>query len=292
MQAGVVSGSYFDVMGLRPVLGRLLNAADDGPECGWRRGADASLLDHRAQQRSDGRRQDHPPRRAERDGGRRPRAVGAVSGRHRDHREHRDQPASPRRDDGDQAHASHDGAVRAPGAGGHDGRGARRADRGPRGDDARASRGVPAERGRPAERHAAARSDRGAGAADAARAARRRRRRVRDRLLERRQPDPGALRAPRRRAGRARRARRQPRRAAPDAAGREPGAVRRRRRAGRDAGAAARGAWSPRFAARFSVRALEVTVDASLLWVGAGLAMVAAVLLAYVPRLPSRPHAA
>jgi predicted permease len=42
-----------------------------------------------------------------------------------------------------------------------------------------------------------------------------------------------------------------------------------------------------RFAARFSVRALEVTVDASLLWVGAGLAMTAAVLLAFVPRLPT-----
>jgi len=42
-----------------------------------------------------------------------------------------------------------------------------------------------------------------------------------------------------------------------------------------------------RFAARFSVRALEVTVDASVLWVGAALAMGAAVLLAYVPRLPS-----
>lgn len=42
-----------------------------------------------------------------------------------------------------------------------------------------------------------------------------------------------------------------------------------------------------RYAARFSVRALEVTVDTSLLWVGAGLAMAAAVLLAYVPRLPS-----
>jgi predicted permease len=41
------------------------------------------------------------------------------------------------------------------------------------------------------------------------------------------------------------------------------------------------------FAARFSVRALEVDVDATVLWVGAGLAMVAAVLLAYVPRLPS-----
>jgi predicted permease len=41
------------------------------------------------------------------------------------------------------------------------------------------------------------------------------------------------------------------------------------------------------YAARFSVRALDVSVDASVLWVGAGLAMVAAVLLAYVPRLPS-----
>ncbi|HKW00340.1 MAG TPA: ABC transporter permease, partial [Vicinamibacterales bacterium] len=43
-----------------------------------------------------------------------------------------------------------------------------------------------------------------------------------------------------------------------------------------------------RFAARFSVRALEVTADATVLWVGAGLAMAAAILLAYVPRLPSR----
>ena len=42
-----------------------------------------------------------------------------------------------------------------------------------------------------------------------------------------------------------------------------------------------------RYAARFSVRALEVTVDASVVWVGAGLAMAAAVLLAFVPRLPS-----
>jgi hypothetical protein len=41
------------------------------------------------------------------------------------------------------------------------------------------------------------------------------------------------------------------------------------------------------YAARFSVRALDVSVDASVLWVGAGLAMAAAVLLAYVPRLPS-----
>ena len=42
-----------------------------------------------------------------------------------------------------------------------------------------------------------------------------------------------------------------------------------------------------RYAARFSVRAHDVTVDASLLWVGAILAVAAAVLLAFVPRLPS-----
>src|SRR6267154_3383006 len=42
-----------------------------------------------------------------------------------------------------------------------------------------------------------------------------------------------------------------------------------------------------RYAARFSVRALDFRVDSSLLWVGAGLAIVAAVILAFVPRLPS-----
>jgi predicted permease len=42
-----------------------------------------------------------------------------------------------------------------------------------------------------------------------------------------------------------------------------------------------------RYAARFSPRALEATVDGSVLGLGAGLALVAAVLLAYVPRLPS-----
>jgi putative ABC transport system permease protein len=41
------------------------------------------------------------------------------------------------------------------------------------------------------------------------------------------------------------------------------------------------------YAARFSVRALDLTVDATLLWVGVTLALVAAVLLAFVPRLPS-----
>ncbi|MBV8206605.1 MAG: ABC transporter permease [Acidobacteria bacterium] len=42
-----------------------------------------------------------------------------------------------------------------------------------------------------------------------------------------------------------------------------------------------------RYASRFSVRALDLTVDSSLLWVGAALAMLAAVILAFAPRLPS-----
>jgi putative ABC transport system permease protein len=42
-----------------------------------------------------------------------------------------------------------------------------------------------------------------------------------------------------------------------------------------------------RYASRFSVRALDLTVDFSMLWVGAALAVVASVLLAFVPRLPS-----
>jgi predicted permease len=42
-----------------------------------------------------------------------------------------------------------------------------------------------------------------------------------------------------------------------------------------------------RYAARFSVRALDLRIDASLLWVGVALALVSAVLLAFVPRLPS-----
>jgi predicted permease len=42
-----------------------------------------------------------------------------------------------------------------------------------------------------------------------------------------------------------------------------------------------------RYASRFSVRALDLTVDFSLLWVGVALAIVAAVILAFVPRLPS-----
>ncbi len=42
-----------------------------------------------------------------------------------------------------------------------------------------------------------------------------------------------------------------------------------------------------RYASRFSVRALDLSLDFSLVWIGVGLAFVAAVFLAFVPRLPS-----
>ena len=41
-----------------------------------------------------------------------------------------------------------------------------------------------------------------------------------------------------------------------------------------------------RYASKFSVRALDLKVDSSMLWVSAGLALIAAVVLAFVPRLP------
>src|SRR5215467_5496854 len=42
VRAGVVSGNYFEVMGLKPVIGRLLNANDDGPKA-----AGAAVLTYR-----------------------------------------------------------------------------------------------------------------------------------------------------------------------------------------------------------------------------------------------------
>jgi len=42
-----------------------------------------------------------------------------------------------------------------------------------------------------------------------------------------------------------------------------------------------------RYASRFSLRALDLKIDSSMLWLGAALAIVAAVLLAFVPRLPA-----
>ena len=42
-----------------------------------------------------------------------------------------------------------------------------------------------------------------------------------------------------------------------------------------------------RYASRFSVRALDMKLDFTLVWIGAGLALAAAIFLAFVPRLPN-----
>ncbi len=241
VKAGVVDGSYFEVMGLRPVLGRLLGASDDGADA-----AGAAVLTHRfwtASLKSDptvvGRTIRLGPRTATVVGVLEPSVpypadteiianivtsphhLGATMVTQRTHRMTelfgRLAPGATLEAARAELTAAHAAMVREH------------------------PESYSAQAARPVERRAPARSDRRAGADDPARAARRCRRRVRHRLLERRQPDPGALGTPRGRAGRARGARREPRRAAADAARREPGALRRRRRAGRGAGGAARG---------------------------------------------------
>ena len=112
VRAGVVGGSYFDVMGLRPVLGRLLGADRRRAAGGGRRGADLSLLDHRVAERPVGDRQDGETRRTLGDDRRRARAVGPLSVGNRDHRQRRHQPPPSGRDDGDRPRASDDRALR------------------------------------------------------------------------------------------------------------------------------------------------------------------------------------
>ena len=44
IRAGVVGGSYFDVMGLKPVMGRLIGRDRRWAKCGGGGGPDASIL--------------------------------------------------------------------------------------------------------------------------------------------------------------------------------------------------------------------------------------------------------
>ena len=79
VRAGVIGGNYFEVMGLRPVVGRLIDATDDGPSA-----AGVVVLTHRLLELGAGQRpliggQDGPARRSGRDHHRRAAAVGAVS---------------------------------------------------------------------------------------------------------------------------------------------------------------------------------------------------------------------
>ena len=102
-------------MGLRPVLGRLLNDGDDGPAA-----AGAVVLTHRFWTTwldSDPTVIDKTIRLGPGtgDGRRRPRTIRALPGGDPDHRERRYQPAPSRGDDGYRPQAPDDGAVRPAG---------------------------------------------------------------------------------------------------------------------------------------------------------------------------------
>ena len=96
----------------------------------------------------------------------------------------------------------------------------------------------------------------------------------------------GAHRSPRTGAGGALGAGSKHRRAAPFSVGGKHGAVR-KRGGGGVLLAVPMVAVLGRYASRFSVRANDLTLDFSLVWFGVALALIAAVFLAYIPRLPS-----
>ncbi len=105
VKAGVVGGSFFEVMGLHPVIGRLLNAGDDGPKA-----EGAAVLTHRYWSTT----LNSDPSVL----GKTIRLIRPVSGRHRNHRQHRHQSASSRRHDGHRQDASDDRTVWPSEAGG------------------------------------------------------------------------------------------------------------------------------------------------------------------------------
>ena len=57
INVGLVTGNFFDVMGLSPVLGRLTRPSDDGPGVPAGDGADARVLDEALRRRPEHRRQ-------------------------------------------------------------------------------------------------------------------------------------------------------------------------------------------------------------------------------------------
>ena len=287
IRAGVVDGSYFEVMGLRPVIGRLLNEKDDGPNA-----AGAAVLTHRFW--TTGLHGDPTViGKTIRLGTRSATIVGVL------------EPSVPYPAEteifanvvtsphhlsatmvtGREHRMTELFARLAPGADVDSARAELRAVHAR--DDRGTPRSVPAEIRLPDRCGPAARSDHLQSAHGAARAARRIRPRVRHRRVERREPDPRAIACGARRelAVRA-------------ALGASSSTLRRTLLAeslvlcgtGAVLGVAIAQPMVTvlgRYAARFSVRALDLTLDASILWVGVGLALLAAVLLAFVPRLPN-----
>jgi hypothetical protein len=129
VRAGVVSGNYFDVMGLKPVLGRLLTAHDDGPSAAGAAVLTYNVLEHRAQSRPHGAGQNHSAGITNRHDRRRPGTIGALSGRNRGDRQRGDQPAPSVSDDGHRPRAPDDGSVRPADAAGDGRSGAHRTGR-------------------------------------------------------------------------------------------------------------------------------------------------------------------
>jgi hypothetical protein len=110
VRAGVVGGSYFDVMGLHPVLGRLLDMRDDGPNA-----AGAAVLTYRFWKttlNSDPSVIGKTVRL-----GTRSATIGTLSRGNRNYRQRRDQPASSLCHHGHRTRASHDRVIRAARAG-------------------------------------------------------------------------------------------------------------------------------------------------------------------------------
>ncbi len=115
IHAGVVDGNYFEVMGLRPVLGRLLTPADDGPNA-----AGAAVLTYRYwvnSLHSDRGVIGKVVRLGSYEGGRSATIVGVLEPsvpypvETETDCQHRDQPASSVGDHGDGPRASHDRSV-------------------------------------------------------------------------------------------------------------------------------------------------------------------------------------
>ncbi len=291
VQAGVVGGNYFDVMGLRPVLGRLLDMRDDGPKA-----AGAVVLTYRfwtKALKSDpsvlGKSGQVGIVRAAADGNHR-RGVGAihpVSGRNRDHRQRRDQSAPSLGHHGDRPDPSHDRAVWPAGPRRDAGTGPRRSQGGARRHDEGASGSVSREGGLRHRRDVSARpdyvksQDRALGAAGGFGIG------LHHRLLQRSQPDFGADDSPRRRIGDSRRAGREHRRPAPRPSGGKPAALRRGRGAGRVERPADGGNSGAICVALLGPRARsDGGFQHAMGGRGAG-AELPRLLLAFVPRLPS-----
>ena len=120
IHAGVVDGAYFDVMGLKPVLGRLLDERDDGPNAPGAVVLTYKFWATRAAFRSErdwkvytaGQHDGSPFGNCRRSFG----AVRALSGGNATHRQHRHQPAPSFGNHGAGSRASHDRHIRPLGA--------------------------------------------------------------------------------------------------------------------------------------------------------------------------------